>query len=85
MVQLAREGIRNLLGRASGANVGAYRLYGSNDVAAGNFGFDAPHFADPGVTLSSNQTASAPHFDSISCAGFHTNDPIASHYGRYAQ
>ena len=73
----------NLLGAASGANVGTYRLYGTGNIATDNAAFDGARFADAGVAILGNRTIGAPAFDAISCGGFRTRDASLAHYGRY--
>jgi hypothetical protein len=73
----------NLLGAASGANVGTYRLYGTDNRVTDNAAFDGARFADDGVAVLGNRMIGAPAFNTIGCGGFRTSDASLAHYGRY--
>jgi hypothetical protein len=75
----------NLLGGASAANVGTYRLYGTGNVATDNVSFGGGYFADGGVSLLGNHAVATPRFDAIGCGGFRTADAATAHYGRYGR
>jgi hypothetical protein len=79
---------RNVLVKARSANIRAYQLDGSRNVAYDNIGSDAPALIknDPGYTGiqdgGGNRSASTLSFDSLGCSGFRPTEPLA--YGRHA-
>jgi hypothetical protein len=79
---------RNILVRARSANIRAYLLNGSGNVAYDNLGSDAPTLLknDPdhqGIRDGGgNQSTESLRFDSLGCTGFRPAEPLD--YGRHA-
>jgi Glycosyl transferase family 2 len=78
---------RNLLDRASEANVFSFELKGEGNAVRDNVGADAPRFLAntgsprPLVDGGGNLFPAAPYFDSIGCRGFHP--ALLGSYGAY--
>jgi Protein of unknown function (DUF1565) len=78
---------RNLLVKASEANVYGFELNGRDNVVRDNVGAQAPSFLanvggrDPLLDGGGNVHPAAPYFDSIGCRGFHP--ALLGAYGAY--
>jgi hypothetical protein len=76
---------RNIFFGASDANIGTYHLAGTDNIAYDNLAFASLRLADNGVALGpGNRYPLDPHFDAISCNGFHPRVAAALAYGRFA-